>query len=276
MRLFFIDYNEVQKTMVNWYLGSMGFSYSDWNGPFYPHNTSPQNYISYYSRYFNSVELDTTFYGTPRDSTVRRWYAISQDDFQFTAKVPRQVTHEKGLVNTIVEMNEFITTIARLEEKLGAVLIQLSPSYHADNLDHLANFLKILPRDIPFAVEFRDASWFTAEVVDLLRENNVCWASTEFPGYAPPVIYRTTDWLYFRWIGVHGRFDHFDEVQIDVTQNLQIWVERIEKNSDGIEKAFGFFNNDYSGFSPATINDFKTMIGETPVDFQPPQQPKLF
>lgn len=262
--------------MVNWYLGSMGFSYGDWNGPFYPQNTAPQNYISYYSRYFNSVELDTTFYGTPRKSTVQRWYANAADGFQFTAKVPRQITHDKGLVNVQVELNEFISSIGLLEEKLGAVLVQLSPYYSFQQIDNLRSFLEILPRDIRFAVEFRDVSWFVPEVALLLAEYQVCWAATEYPGVAPPVIEQTTDWLYMRWIGVHGRFDHFDEVQMDVAPNLAVWKEKFDRLDDRVGAIFGFFNNDYSGFAPETINQFKRMIGKEPLNFRPPQQPLLF
>ena len=80
--------------MTNWYLGTMGFSYPDWAGTFYPDTLAQRNYLGHYSRFFNAVEIDSTFYGTPRLTTVKRWATSTPADFRFCPKTPRMITHE--------------------------------------------------------------------------------------------------------------------------------------------------------------------------------------
>ncbi len=81
----------------NWYLGTVGFSYKDWDGVFYPTGTSPRNYLPRYSKIFGAVELDSTFYGTPPEDRVRQWATITPAEFKFCVKTPRQITHDMRL-----------------------------------------------------------------------------------------------------------------------------------------------------------------------------------
>ncbi len=119
--------------MTDWYLGTMGFSYSDWAGPFYPETLAQRNFLKHYSRFFNAVEIDSTFYGTPRMATVQRWMANTPDDFRFCPKTPRMITHDKGLRGAHLDMADFILVMRELGEKLGVILIQLPPSYDAES-----------------------------------------------------------------------------------------------------------------------------------------------
>jgi uncharacterized protein YecE (DUF72 family) len=263
------------KTMTNWYLGTMGFSYADWAGPFYPETLAQGKYLGYYSRFFNAAEIDSTFYGTPRLTTVKRWLAATPADFRFCLKTPRTITHEKSLQSAHLDMAEFLTVVRELKEKLGVILIQLPPSFGIDQFDVLNTFLKELPTDLRFAVEFRHASWHRSQTEDLLRSHKVCWAATEYPNL-PRGAKRTTDFIYFRLIGRHGQFSHHDREQIDRSANLHWWHQHLRTHLTHVDAVYGFFNNDYAGFGPGSCNQFKTLAGLDAPKLQPPQQQRLF
>jgi uncharacterized protein YecE (DUF72 family) len=135
--------------------------------------------------------------------------------------------------------------------------------------------LKGSPPDLQFAVEFRHQSWFTYETVALLQNYGVCWASTAYADL-PKQIALTTSFHYIRWLGRHGQFEQKDRVQIDVQPQLEWWWNYIQPNLERVQTIYGFFNNDFSGYSPETCNRFKALVGLSTVQPQVPQQPKLF
>ena len=140
---------------MDWQLGTMGFAYEDWKGVFYPAAIPKKKYLHIYSGKFNSVEIDSTFYGTPRQSTVLRWRTITPDNFTISLKMPRRVTHELRLINTDNEVQDFLLTSSLLEDKLGVILIQFPPSFSADNFEVLQSFLSKLPQGFRFAVSMQ-------------------------------------------------------------------------------------------------------------------------
>src|SRR5512145_2142009 len=105
--------------MTDWLLGTMGFGYKDWQGVFYPAGVGTRDYLGFYSRIFNAVEMDTTFYGIPRLSTVEGWGASTPEGFTICAKTPRLITHELELVGASGYMKEFTDTMRSLGDKLG-------------------------------------------------------------------------------------------------------------------------------------------------------------
>ena len=268
----------------------MGFSYSEWNGVFYPDDLPVIRRLGYYSRIFTAVEIDSTFYGTPRPDTVRGWAASTPAEFRFSVKVPRKLTHEAGLVGVMEELLRFIHTVELLEEKLGVILFQFPPSFKPDRLPALQTCLASLPRGLRYAVEIRHQSWYTAEIetpedppsepalAQILRELGACWVATEFPDL-PRRIYPTADFLYLRWIGQHGAFQRHDQERVDRIAQLRHWGEMLQGVMGDIEEhlvIFGFFNNDYAGFAAGTANRFKQLAGLPASPFLPPQQGKLF
>lgn len=254
----------------------MGYGYKDWEGVFYPAGTKSRDYLAHYAQFFNAVEVDSTFYGTPRPSTVERWAEVSPAGFQFSPKVPRQITHEAGLVETAGQMADFVGTMQLLGDKLGPILIQLPPDFARTQIDVLAAFLAELPPEERYAVEFRHRSWHATETGELLQTHRVCWASTEYK-YLPGRVYVTTDFLYIRWIGAHGVYEVNDHERIDRTPELQEWyADILGREADGFHTVFGFFNNDYAGFAPATCQRFKTLAGLPTDDLSPPTQGTLF
>ena len=261
--------------MAEWFLGTMGFSYEDWAGPFYPENLAQSKFLKHFSRYFNAVEIDSTFYGKPRLQTVQRWYSTTPDHFRFCLKTPRSITHDKGLRGAHLEMAEFLTVLRELRDKLGVVLIQLPPSFTIDQTEVLAKFLGELPSDLNYAIEFRHQSWHQTNTYELLQMHNITWAATEYPDLSRGV-QLTTGYIYFRLIGQHGQFERHDRQQIDRSMNLKWWYQHLDKQLDKVESIYGFFNNDYAGFGVGSCNQFKRMAGLPAKDLRPPQQGRLF
>lgn len=260
---------------MDWYLGTMGFGYQDWQPVFYPAGLPSRNFLRHYGSTFNAVELDTTFYGTPSRDQVLRWAHATPEGFKFCAKVPRAITHEARLVRATVQMNEFVGAMQHLAGKLGVILIQLPPDFTFAEAENLSLFLLDLPKSVDYAVEFRHASWVNPQTAALLRERGVCWAVTEYLDL-PIHIEPTCDFLYIRWIGEHGRFERKDHERVDLSERLHWWYEQLEPHFPGVARIYGFFNNDYAGHSPATCNRFKRIVGLPVVTLQPPQQQRLF
>jgi len=253
----------------------MGFSYDDWKGVFYPSGASARDYLTYYGRIFNAVEMDTTFYAIPRPAVVQGWAATVPSDFCFTVKTPQSITHELGLVNAGQFMNEFINVIRMLGDKLGVILIQLPPKYASNNITIVSKFIDELPDDIRFAIEFRHRSWYTTQTADLLAARRIGWVATEFADL-PHQINPTADFVYIRWLGKHAAFRKYDQVKLDRGPRLVWWKDEIQRNINTITRVYGFFNNDYSGFAPATCNLLKKILAIPTVDIKLPVQWRLF
>lgn len=261
--------------MAQWFLGSMGFSYKDWKGPFYPEKMDPGSFLSHYSRLFNAVEIDSTFYGIPKAEVIEKWRSDTPEGFKICPKLPKIITHEMELVGVEPVVEEFFTTVRKLGDRLGAVLVQFRPSFNFSHLPDFITFINLLPTDIRIAIEFRHRSWYQERTAELLSEYGLAWAATEYL-QLPTRIHRTTDFLYIRFIGQHGRFPSHGQERIDTTAQLEQWRERIWPHLESVDSVFGFFNNDYSGFSIPTLNRFRIMVGLDPVDYEQPSQPRLF
>ncbi len=246
--------------MSHWYLGTIGFSYKDWVGQFYPIGTGQRGYLSYYSKVFNSVELDTTFHSIPQHRTVQTWSATTPSEFKFCLKTPRVITHELGLKGTQGLMNEFIESISPLQEKTGPILIQLPPSYSQEYFSVLNEFLEILPHSQQYAIEFRHPSWYNQKTAQLLTQYRVCWVSVDYPNI-PKQINLTSDFIYIRWIGINGMYRHHTHERVDKTNQLRSWIQVINPFLEQIPTVYGFFNNDYAGFAAGTCNRFMLLGG---------------
>src|SRR5687767_15707825 len=149
---------------MDWRLGTVGFGYADWSGVFYPAGMKPGDYLSFYARHFDTVELDTTFHATPTPERVRRWAEATPDGFRFCVKTPKEVTHAPGpgsVATRVRPMLEFLDAVRGFGEKLGVVLVQFPPSFEASGAKDLRGFLAALPTDVRYAVEFRSDSWDT-------------------------------------------------------------------------------------------------------------------
>lgn len=243
---------------MNFYIGTMGYSYQDWrNGVFYPAGTSPNHLLAYYSQIFNAVEMDTTFYGTPRPSNVHKWMSETPDHFCFCPKTPRLITHDLRLNDEAKKlMAQFLETMRLFGNKLGPILIQFPPEFAIDQLPLLQAFLPILPADLRFSIEFRHRSWYKRAISELLHTHQIAWTSTDYI-YMPKQVHATTDFIYLRLLGRHGNYSRKDREQEDSTARLQEWWQQMQPLLPQMKAVYIFANNDYAGHSPTTCRKFQ-------------------
>ena len=256
------------------HIGAMGFSYADWVGSFYPAGTRAADYLARYAERFDCLELDTTFYAVPRASAVQGWREHTPPHFRFAAKLPKTITHDNHLRDAEPTLHRFLDAIAPLGDKLGPLLIQLPPDFHAteDNQQALADFLRLLPSEYDFAAEFRHRSWLTDETTDLLRQYGVAWTMIDL-FYMPRRLDRTSDFVYARLLGDRRKIEKVDRVQIDRTRELTEWAEVFSQVSAETRGVWIFVNNHFSGHSPADVRWLRERLGQPRESAASPAEP---
>jgi uncharacterized protein YecE (DUF72 family) len=227
-------------------IGCSGWNYAHWrNGVFYPPRLASREWLAYYAQHFDTVEVNTSFYRLPRESSVERWVAESPPDFTFSVKVSRYITHIKRLRDVPEHLSLLYERIRPLlrSEKLGPLLWQLPPTFQAD-LDRLATALEQLPRGERHAFEFRHPSWFTEETYTLLREHNVPLAIGDRPEvHAFQAHELTADFTFVRFhAGTRGRNGNYSHRELDE------WAERLRRWNEEAD-VFAYFNNDWEGYA---------------------------
>lgn len=241
------------------FLGTSGWSYRDWIGPFYM--KTDKSMLRAYTKTFRTVEIDSTFYRYPSKGTVMGWTKYSPEGFVFSAKLPKLITHDKRLdLNEGVEedLQKFLELMAplSLSGKLGCLLIQLPPRF-AYNPEKLEDFFKILPTHMKFAVEFRDLSWMREETWTLLEKYQVTYAMVDEP-LLPPEIHVTSNIAYFRWHG-HGTRPWYNyRYQVE---ELEPWIPKIKETAEKVQKVYGYLNNHYHGYAVENCLQILEMLG---------------
>ncbi len=249
------------------YLGCSGWSYDAWVGPFYPSGTKQADFLKLYSRAFNSVEIDSTFYRLPGRNMVRKWASATPDEFIFTAKMPKQVTHDNRLEGSDEILQAFFSSMKLLGKKLKCVLIQLPPSFSYKNgWKIFKDFVSVLPSYFEFAVEFRSQDWFRDEVYSFLRDRKITLVWSEIPYAEPPAII-TTNSVYLRLVGDRSiGEEQFGKVVKERVADVTKWVTMLRQSQP--DRVFAFSNNHFQGFAPATVNLLRKELGLEPVDYQ--------
>jgi len=252
-------------------LGTQGWNYDAWVGPFYPENTRAVDFLSIYSRAFDTVEVDSTFYATPPSRTIRGWAQRTPPGFSFALKLPQEITHERRFRDVDDLAKEFFDRARELEDKLGPVLIQLGPEFRASELPAVAKFLPTLPDDIAFAIEFRDRGWIHDGVLALLSEHNVALALTDgrwIPRRQMQSLAErpTADFVYLRWMGADREIVDYSRVQIDRSRELELWAGVIAQVARKGRTVYGYVNNHFAGHSPSSVRDLQRMLDLSPVD----------
>jgi uncharacterized protein YecE (DUF72 family) len=243
----------------NVFLGTSGWSYKEWIGPFY--HKGEKSMLRSYGRVFKTAEINTTFYRYPTKKMVMGWTRYSPSEFVFSAKLPKLITHKKRLdveAGVQEDLERFCDTMRILlsDGKLGCLLIQLPPKYEYD-IDHLESFFKILPLDFKFAVEFRNLSWMRSETWDLLKKYKVAYTIVDEP-LLPPEIYITSSIAYFRWHG-HGENPWFNYRYSK--EELEPWIPKVKESSEKVKKLYGYFNNHFHGYAPENCLQVLEMLG---------------
>jgi uncharacterized protein YecE (DUF72 family) len=221
---------------MNLYVGTSGFSYKEWKGPFYPEHLPDKQMLRFYGDRFRSVEINNTFYRMPKASVLESWSGEVPAGFKFVLKVPQRITHMRRLKDAEPDVSYLLKTANALQDRLGPLLFQLPP-YLRKDVPRLREFLPLLGANSRAAFEFRHQSWFDDEIFEVLRENHatLCIAEAENDLHIPFV--STADWGYLRL----RRSDYGDD-------ELAAWVERVRQQQ--WQDAFIFFKHEDAGKGP--------------------------
>jgi uncharacterized protein YecE (DUF72 family) len=261
------------------YVGCSGWSYDGWLGHFYPSNLDRKDFLKYYSQVFDFVEIDSSFYNAPNVFMTKRWASLTSDNFRFTAKFPRSITHEKRLAadaDSEKELRYFFDVMRPLRTKLLALLLQLPPSLTAkEGVKKLEILTNMLDQDFRYAIEFRHQSWFERSVYRLLSDNNISLAWSQLDDIQTPAEL-TSDFVYLRFIGDRSIDEReFGRIQKDRSKDLKIWSNSLDRVKDNATLAIVAANNHYAGFGPATANSFRKMVGLEEVVWEEMKQNRL-
>ena len=233
------------------HVGTMGWSYSFWVGKLYPKGTASKNFLTEYSKHFHTVEVDSTFYRIPSKETIIKWKEQTPDDFIFSAKFPRIITHVKMLQKCEEEVNKFLERISQLQDKLGPLLLQFPSGFKPEHVHLLHDFLPTLPKKYRFAVEIRNRKVLEESFYSLLRESDVALAFMDTP-FMPEIEVTTADFAYVRWEGDRRKVKGtLGEIEVDRTDKINRWAEKVKRYLDVPMDVFGYFSKYYSGYPPA-------------------------
>lgn len=227
---------------MNLYVGTSGYSYKEWKGPFYPADLPGKHMLRYYAKRFRTVEINNTFYRMPTASVLEAWSGEVPTDFQFVLKASRQITHIKRLKNVADSVSYLLEVAGALKDRLGALLFQLPPNLKKD-IPRLRDFLALLPSERRTAFEFRHQSWFDEDTFGLLNDHRaaLCIAEADTDLVVPFV--STADWGYLRL-----RRADYDDVE------LGKWAHRVREQ--GWKDVFVFFKHEDESKAPLMARRF--------------------
>jgi uncharacterized protein YecE (DUF72 family) len=184
------------------HIGTSGWHYKHWRGPFYPEKLPASKMLDFYTRHFDTVELNNTFYRLPSENGLDVWRDSTPEGFCFAAKGSRFLTHMKKLKDPAVGIGRFFERVDRLERKLGPIVFQLPPQWEV-NAERLATFLENLPPGHRYAFELRNPTWHTREIYGILRRHNAAFCIFEIAGFHSSFEI-TADFTYVRLHGPGG------------------------------------------------------------------------
>jgi uncharacterized protein YecE (DUF72 family) len=225
------------------FIGTSGWSYRHWRGPFYPEALPAKRHLDFYAERFDTVEVNGTFYRLIARETLAAWREQTPDGFVFACKGSRFLTHMKRLTDCGQGLERYFERVTALEHKLGPIVFQL-PAHFRPNPERLAEFLGCLPQGQRYAFEFRDPSWFTGEILDLLRRDNAALCLYEFAGQEAPLEV-TADFVYIRLHGPEGPYQgSYGEPA------LELWARRLDGWRRQGRDVYCYFDNDQDGYAP--------------------------
>ena len=224
------------------WVGTSGYSYKEWKGSFYPDDLTAKEFLSYYASQLPAVEINNTFYRMPRADVVKSWTEQVHDNFRFSVKASRRITHIKRLKDPGEETRYLLDTIQHFGDTLGVVLYQLPPNFKK-NLERLIEFVEVLDSDTRSVFEFRHDSWFDDEVRDLLNAHNCALCLADVDDEDEPDLTPTADFGYLRL-----RRMNYEKPQ------LESWMKKIQ--AQAWSDVFVFFKHEDAGAGPALAKQF--------------------
>jgi uncharacterized protein YecE (DUF72 family) len=239
------------------YIGTSGWSYKHWAEIFYPKDIKPDKYLEYYITRFDCVELNSSFYNLPRETTVMGWINRTPDTFKFCPKLSCFITHQMQLVNIEGTLKRFFYVFDPMKNRLGPVLIQLPPglSYNKSLIVNFFDLLKEQHDQYRFAVEVRNKSWINDDFFSLLAQYEIAFVIADSGNRYPYYEVVTADFVYLRF---HGREQLYASDYSETV--LKLYGEKIGSWLVEDRKVWAFFNNDYYGFAVKNAERLREII----------------
>lgn len=235
-------------------VGTSGWSYRHWKGPFYPVELPDSAWLDFYARHFRTVEIDSSFYRLPDERTLCRWRNAVPPDFVFAVKASRYITHMKKLKDPGLNIPLFLRRIEFLGEKLGPILFQL-PAQMGFNEERLRGFLQVLPPQWRYVFEFRNPNWHVGRTFALLREHQAAFCIYELDGRLSPREV-TADFVYVRLHGPDGPYrGQYDNAA------LENWAATLRRWSTEGKDCYCYFDNDQCGYAVQDAHRLGGILG---------------
>ncbi|MHB1530923.1 DUF72 domain-containing protein [Acidithiobacillus sp.] len=241
----------------NYRIGCSGWYYPHWRGPFYPADLPPHDWLDFYARYFDTVEINSSFYRLPAEKALRTWRERTPSGFCFVPKASRFITHMKKLSAAEDALTVFLGRMEILGGKLGPFLFQLPPRWRR-NPERLDRFLQDLPLGHRYAFEMRDPSWHHPEIYALLKAHNAAFCIFDLAGFQSPIEV-TADFAYVRLHGP-GAAAYAGYYGADA---LGIWAARIRSWQD-LTAVHVYFNNDPAAHAVHNALELKNILASCP------------
>lgn len=235
------------------HIGTSGWNYKHWLGIFYPENLKQKDFLKFYSENFQTVEINNTFYRLPEEKTVENWLNTAPEDFVFSVKASRYITHMKKLSDPEESVNNFFKIVKSFKGKLGPVLFQFPPHF-SFNAEKLGNFINVLPNDYRYAFEFRDPNWFNDLTYDFLKDNNLAFC-IYYLGKDESPKQVTSDFVYIRFHGSNslGSGEYSED-------RLKEFAENIKNYRNQGKDIYCYFNNDEAGFAVKNAKKLRELL----------------
>jgi uncharacterized protein YecE (DUF72 family) len=243
---------------MKWSIGCSGFHYKEWKGIFYPEKLAQRLWFEYYSKRFNTLELNVTFYRFPQLSFLQNWYDKSPADFLFSVKAPRLITHYKQFNGSKQLLEDFYSTIQKgLNDKLGAVLFQMPPQLKYSD-EKLKLILDSMDPSFTNVMEFRNKEWWTKEVKNELGNKSVIFCGISYPGLPQEAVVNN-EIAYYRFHGIPKLY-----YSAHKKKEIKSVADTFRKNKN-LKQVYVYFNNTAG---PAAIQNAGYL--ESVVDSLPP------
>ncbi len=241
--------------MTAW-VGTSGWSYDHWVGVLYPPGTTARGRLDRYLEEFSTVELNSSFYRWPRDSTFAIWRSRLPTDFRFTVKAPRGLTHAKRLRDPDAWIDRLRSGLHELAGRRGPLLVQLPPDQQRDDA-RLEYFLQQVPTWMRVVVEFRHRSWIADEVFAMLGRYGAAYCVMS-GAQLPCILRATADFVYLR---LHGPDESNLYGGSYSDQDLHWWAARIREWQAGGREVYAYFNNDGQGNAVRNARQLRDLLG---------------
>ena len=234
------------------HIGTSGYQYKHWKGDFYPEDMPVNDWFDHYTKYFDTVEINNTFYRMASAETFENWREAAPKDFCYIIKYSRYGTHLKRLKDPEGHVEYFLDRVSHLKDTLGPILVQIPPNWKR-NPKRLEEFLQVTPQDLRWAFEVRDADWLHEEIYDILRKHQTALVIHDMIPYHPRVV--TADWVYLRYHGQNYQGSYSEE-------QLDRIADDIRDHQGNGRDVFVYFNNDLGGHAIRNALTLKEKLGQ--------------